>query len=89
MTLYLRAPDLVVYLKADVKTLLNQIRLRGRSFEKKIEQKYLQRLNRSYNRWTGNYKLGKLLVIETDKLDFVSNDEHFELILKNIKKALN
>jgi len=89
MTSYLCAPDLVVYLKADVKTLLNQIRLRGRNFEKKIEQKYLERLNRSYNQWTRNYKLGKLLVIETDKLDFVSNHEHFELILNNIKKVLN
>ncbi len=89
MTSYLHPPDLVVYLKADVKTLMNQIRLRGRNFEKKIEQNYLQRLNRSYGQWTRNYKLGKLLAIETDKLDFVRNHEHFELILDNIKKVLN
>ncbi len=78
MTYYLRPPDLVVYLKADVKTLLKQIRLRGREFEKSIEPKYLARLNRSYNQWIKNYKLGKLLIIESDKLDFVHNKEHFE-----------
>lgn len=88
MTYYLRPPDLVVYLKADVKTLLKQIRLRGREFEKSIEPKYLARLNRSYNQWIKNYKFGKLLIIESDKLDFVHNKEHFEMILAKIKSSL-
>jgi len=88
MTHYLKPPDLVVYLKADVKTLMKQIRLRGREFEKSIEPKYLARLNRSYGGWIKNYKLGKLLVIASDKLDFVHNKEHFEYILEKIKKAL-
>jgi deoxyadenosine/deoxycytidine kinase len=88
MTHYLKPPDLVVYLKADVKTLMKQIRLRGREFEKSIEPKYLARLNRSYGGWIKNYKLGKLLVIASDKLDFVHNKEHFEFILEKIKKAL-
>ena len=89
MTSYLKAPDLVVYLKADVKTLMKQIRLRGRNFEKSIEPGYLARLNRSYGYWVKNYKLGKLLVIESDKLDFVHNKEHFQMILEKIKSALN
>lgn len=89
MTSYLRPPDLVVYLKADVKTLLKQIRQRGRDFEKGIEPSYLARLNRSYGSWIRNYKLGKLLIIESDKLDFVHNKEHFEMILEKIKKGLN
>jgi deoxyadenosine/deoxycytidine kinase len=88
MTSYLRAPDLVVYLKADVKTLIAQIRQRGREFEKKIEPEYLARLNRSYGQWIRDYKLGKVLVVESDKLDFVHNREHFETILEKIKKAL-
>lgn len=88
MTYYLRPPDLVIYLKADVKTLLKQIRLRGREFEKSIEPKYLARLNRSYNQWIKNYKLGKLLIIESDKLDFVHNTEHFDMILNKIKSSL-
>jgi deoxyadenosine/deoxycytidine kinase len=89
MTSYLNAPDLIVYLKADVKTLLKQIKLRGRDFEKSIERSYLARLNRSYGHWVKNYKLGKLLIIESDKLDFVHNKKHFEFILGKIKSALS
>ena len=88
MTSYLKAPDLIIYLKADVKTLLKQIKLRGRDFEKSIERSYLARLNRSYGHWVKNYNLGKLLIIESDKLDFVHNKEHFETILEKIKSAL-
>lgn len=88
MTYYLKPPDLIVYLKADVKTLLKQIRLRGRDFEKRIEPKYLTRLNKSYNGWIKNYRLGKLLILESDKLDFVHNKEHFENILDKIKKTI-
>lgn len=89
MTSYLKAPDLIVYLKADVKTLMKQIRLRGREFEKSIERSYLARLNRSYGHWVKNYRLGKMLIIESDKLDFVHNKEHFHTILEKIKSALN
>lgn len=88
MVSYLQAPDLVVYLKADVKTLLKQIRLRGRDFEKSIEKKYLERLNRSYSRWINNYSQGKVLVIESDNIDFVNNPDHFNLIISSIKKNL-
>ena len=88
MISYLQAPDLVVYLKADVKTLLKQIKLRGREFEKSIEKKYLERLNRSYTTWIRNYDMGKVLVIESDNLDFVNNREHFDMILGQIKKNL-
>ena len=89
MVSYLKAPDLIVYLKADTKTLMKQISLRGREFEKSIERKYLERLNRSYNRWISNYRLGKVLIIETDELDFVNNSLHFESILRKIKSELN
>lgn len=88
MISYLKAPDLVVYLKADVKTLVNHIKLRGRDFEKSIEKEYLERLNRSYSRWINSYSLGKVLVIESDNIDFVNNPEHFDLIISSIKKNL-
>jgi deoxyadenosine/deoxycytidine kinase len=89
MTDYLQAPDLVVYLKAEVETLLKQIRLRGREFEKSIEPAYLSRLNRSYNKWVKSYNAGKVIIIETDELDFVHNPDHFMLVLNKIKSALN
>ena len=88
MVSYLKAPDLVVYLKADIKTLVKQIKLRGREFEKSIEKQYLERLNRSYSKWIKEYKLGKVLVIESDNIDFVNNKEHFGLIINSIKKNL-
>jgi len=88
MVSYLKSPDLVVYLKADIKTLVKQIKLRGREFEKSIEKQYLERLNRSYSKWIKEYKLGKVLVIESDNIDFVNNKEHFGLIINSIKKNL-
>lgn len=88
MTSYLQPPDLIVYLKADINTLMKQIRARGREFEKSIERKYLMRLNKSYGQWTRNYNEGPILVIETDKLDFVHNPEHFEFIFNKIKSKL-
>lgn len=88
MTSYIKPPDLVVYLKADIKTLLKQIHLRGREFERSIEKNYLERLNRSYSSWIGKYDLGKVLVIESDEIDFVNNPEHFDMIISRIKKEL-
>lgn len=88
MVSYLKAPDLVVYLKAEVKTLVKQIKLRGREFEKSIERSYLERLNRSYTTWIRNYGLGKVLVIESDELDFVNNPAHFKMIIDRIKREL-
>jgi len=88
MTSYLKPPDLVVYLKADIKTLMKQIHLRGREFERSIEKTYLERLNRSYSSWIGKYDLGKVLVIESDEIDFVNNPEHFDMIISRIKKEL-
>ena len=88
MTYYLKPPDLIVYLKADVNTLLNQIRQRGRVFERSIEKDYLMRLNKSYGQWIRKYDLGNKVVIETDELDFVNNIEHFESVLNKIISEL-
>lgn len=85
---YLQAPDLVVYLKANVNTLMKQISTRGRAFERGIEKDYLERLNRSYGQWIKNYDLGKVITIDTNNLDFVNNKNHFDFILDKIKKAL-
>ena len=89
MTGYLKPPDLIVYLKANVNTLMKQIRARGRAFEKAIEKHYLERLNSSYGQWISGYKLGKVITIDTNDLDFVKNKEHFIIILNKITKALN
>lgn len=86
---FLKPPDLIIYLKANVNTLLKQITSRGRVFEKTIEKNYLKRLNRSYGQWISNYKLGKVITIDTNNIDFVNNRKHFDIIINKIIKRLN
>lgn len=75
MTEYLHPPDLLIYLRANVDTLVHQIASRGRDFEKSIKREYLEQLNRHYEAWISRYTKGPLLVVESDNLDFVNNTE--------------
>jgi deoxyadenosine/deoxycytidine kinase len=77
------APDVLVYLKASVPTLVRQILKRGRDYEKNIDLEYLERLNNRYNEWIQGYK-GKLLVVNIDETDFVSNPEIVDQIVADI-----
>jgi deoxyadenosine/deoxycytidine kinase len=70
---YLEPPDLMIYLRANVDTLMKQISIRGRDFEQGIPRSYLEQLNKLYEDWIAHYKLGPLLIIESDDLDFVNN----------------
>lgn len=88
MTSYLQPPDVLVYLKSNIPTLIRQIRIRGREFEKEIDINYLQELNYSYETWIHNYNLGKKLIIETDNLDFVHSEKDFDDIIDYIEKTL-
>jgi deoxyadenosine/deoxycytidine kinase len=88
MTGYLQPPDLMVYLRANVDTLVTQITKRGRSYEQSIQRSYLEQLNNHYEHWIGTYSLGKLLVIESDHLDFVGNKTDFADIGASITAAL-
>lgn len=67
-------PDLLIYLKASVPTLVSQIRRRGRDYEQNIDSEYLQRLNDKYNDWIDNGYDGEIFVIDKDKDDFVENE---------------
>lgn len=67
-------PDLLIYLKASVPTLVSQIRRRGRDYEQNIDSEYLQRLNDKYNDWIDNGYDGEVFVIDKDKDDFVENE---------------
>ncbi len=88
MTAYLRPPDLLIYLRANIDTLLKQISLRGRDFEQGIPREYLEQLNTHYENWTRSYKLGPLLTVESDDLDFVNKKEDLETIVKMIEQKL-
>jgi deoxyadenosine/deoxycytidine kinase len=88
MTEYLRPPDLLIYLRAQVDTLLRQISLRGRDFEQSIQREYLEQLNRHYEAWIGRYRRGKLLVVESDTLDFVNNEKDLDTIALMVRRQL-
>lgn len=88
MTEYLRPPDLLIYLRASIDTLLRQISLRGRDFEQSIKREYLEQLNRHYERWTASYNRGKLLALESDKLDFVNRKEDLDTVIQRVSSAL-
>jgi deoxyadenosine/deoxycytidine kinase len=88
MTGYLRAPDLLIYLRANTGTLVRQIALRGRDFEKSIRREYLEQLNAHYEAWITRYALGPVLVVESDTLDFVNRKEDFAAVVAMIEKKL-
>ena len=87
MTAYVRPPDLLVYLRAGVPTLVRHIQSRGRAFESSIRLDYLERLNGLYEDWIGRYPHPKM-VVETDGLDFVSEDADRYEVLSRIESRL-
>jgi deoxynucleoside kinase len=89
MKSFVSAPDLLIYLKADISTLTKQIAKRGREYEAGISIDYLMRLNKKYEAWINSYKEGKLLIIDVNDLDFVEREEDFGYILDRIDAELN
>jgi deoxyadenosine/deoxycytidine kinase len=88
MSQFLQAPDLLIYLKADVSTLVTQILKRGRAYEDSIRPSYLENLNHKYDEWISNYKEGKLLVIDVNTLKFAEKPEDFGEIINKIDAEL-
>ncbi|MCQ2608722.1 MAG: deoxynucleoside kinase [Bacteroidales bacterium] len=84
----LKAPDLLIYLKASVPTLVRRIQTKGREYENSIRLDYLENLNKRYETWIESYNLGKILIIDTDKLDFLENKEDFSTIIDRIDAEL-
>ena len=69
----IRPPDLMIYLRCSMRTLRKRIRLRARDMEKDIPLAYLKRLESLYDAWLGNYQNGEVLILETDKLDYIND----------------
>jgi deoxyadenosine/deoxycytidine kinase len=88
MTLFLPPPDLIVYLRASVPTLLKRIRARGRDFEREVSAEYLEQLNQLYEEWIEGFSLGPVLTVPSDNLDFVQYNSHMELIAAKIVEKL-
>lgn len=86
VTNLVQKPDLLIYLKASVPTLVRQIRKRGRDYEMNIDESYLERLNRKYNHWMDELYEGPALVVDKDHEDFVADPSIFERICAEIDK---
>jgi len=82
-------PDLLIYLRASISTLVDQIHKRGRDYENSISIDYLSRLNERYEAWVSTYKKGKLLIIDVDNLDFVDDPEDLGKIIDRIDAQIN
>ncbi|WP_343559089.1 deoxynucleoside kinase [Sphingobacterium sp.] len=85
---YIKPPDLLIYLKASVPTLVNNIQKRGRDYESGIRLDYLSKLNDKYDKWINNYKEGKVMILDKDNLDFTSNPEDLGEIIQKIEAEL-
>lgn len=83
------APDLLIYLKASIPKLVDQIQKRGREYEENIRLDYLKRLNEFYNKWIDNYNDGPLLVVDVDNMDFANNEEDFATIVRRIEAQIH
>ena len=81
-------PDLLIYLKGSVPTLVGQIQKRGREYEENIRLDYLKRLNDFYNKWIESYKEGALLIVDIDKNKFAENEEHMGEIISKVDAQL-
>ncbi|CAG0940502.1 deoxyadenosine/deoxycytidine kinase [Anaerolineae bacterium] len=81
-------PDLIVYLRASVPTLQHRITQRGREYEKKIAPEYLTQLNTLYEEWIDDFHRAPVLIVPADRLDFVSNNQHFDLVAQKVQEKL-
>jgi len=88
MSSQVKGPDLLIYLRSSIPTLVQHIQTRGRDYEGNMSLDYLKRLNEKYEKWIANYNEGNLLVINVDNLDFKANKEDFGTVVELVDKEL-
>ena len=88
MTSYLTPPDLLIYLRSTVPTLVDHIQHRGRDYESTIRIEYLQRLNGLYEDWIDRYDLGPKMIVDVDELDFVNRPEDRREVIARVDSRL-
>ena len=84
----MQAPDLLIYLRASIPTLVRQIAKRNRAYEQSIRLDYLKSLNDKYEKWISSYDKGKVLIIESDDVEF-ENPEDLSKVIDSINASLN
>ena len=85
----IQPPDLLIYLKASIPTLVNQIQKRGREYENSIRLDYLRQLNERYEAWLKGYNLGKLLLVNVDETDFASRKEDLSSVIDKVNANIH
>lgn len=86
---FITPPDLLIYLRASVPTLVTQIQKRGRDYEESIRLDYLKRLNERYEAWISTYDQGKILIIDVDNNNFSEKAEDLGKIIQNVDAELH
>ncbi|HLP33657.1 MAG TPA: deoxynucleoside kinase [Bacteroidia bacterium] len=89
MNKFIKGPDLLIYLRASIPTLVNNIQKRGRDYEDSIRLDYLRRLNERYEAWISTYKKGKLLIIDIDNINFAEKPEDLGEVINKIEAEIN
>jgi deoxyadenosine/deoxycytidine kinase len=89
MSSFIQPPDLLIYLRADVPTLVRNIQKRGRDYEASIRLDYLKSLNDRYENWINNYTEGKLLIFDVDNINFQDNAEDLGQIIERVQANLH
>ena len=89
MSSFIEPPDLLIYLRASVPTLVNQIQKRGRDYEETIRLDYLKKLNERYEEWINTYTIGKLLIVDVDNTDFTENPEDLGNVIEKINAEIH
>ena len=88
MDSFIKGPDLLIYLRASVPKLVEQIQKRGRDYENSIRLDYLTRLNERYEAWIDEYDKGELIIIEVDNINFSENQNELEEIINKLENRL-
>jgi deoxyadenosine/deoxycytidine kinase len=89
MSSFIKPPDILIYLRANIQTLVAHIEERGRSYEGTISIDYLKKLNQRYENWIEDYKHGELLIIDVNTLDFKKNKEDLGLVLEQVSSKIH
>jgi deoxyadenosine/deoxycytidine kinase len=89
MTTFLQPPDLLIYLRAEVPTLVRNIQKRGREYEASIRLDYLKSLSERYENWINGYTEGKLLIFDVDNMNFQDNPEDLSIIIERVQADLH
>ncbi len=88
MTAHIQPPDLLIYLRADIATLVKHIQTRGREYEANMSINYLSKLNERYENWIKGYKEGRLLILDVAHLDYKNNLNDVNFVLQEVQKKL-